>query len=183
MYLNETDTARFYRIWMAILDFTNKRYNAAPNLKTIKEKSSYDPNDLLPVRDVLWKNVGIIDDFILENPVSFKKPDLDILSTWKRRTPGKFFILKHLKNYTVFMGGEGVSKLYAVTGITEPICDMFHSSKLPLFVEAVLLPFEDRIIYDSLLLSYNILIGGNMKRNLNDEYREIKANHGIITRL
>lgn len=90
-------------------------------------------------------------------------------------------MLKHLKNYSVFMSAEDGGKLYAVTGIIDSLSDMFHSSHLPLFMEAVLIPFENRIIYDSLLIPYRIHMGSNMRKGFNEEYREIKAKQGIIT--
>lgn len=105
------------------------------------------------------------------------------MSNWKRRVPGKFVMLKHLKNYTIFMNVEHGGKLYAVTGIIDSLDEMFHSSHLPLFVEAVLIPFENKVIYDSLLMPYSIHIGSNMRRSFNEEYREIKKNYGISTTL
>lgn len=181
MHLNEIDSSRFYKIWLGVLEYTNQKYKAAPKLKGIRTAKSINPAELVPIRDVLWQNTGIIDKFILENPYSFEQQDLDILSGWKRRVSGRFIMLKHLKNYTVFMSAEDGGKLYAVTGIIDSLSDMFHSSHLPLFVEAVLIPFENKIIYDSLLMPYSIHIGSNMRRGFNEEYREIKAKNGIST--
>ena len=47
----------------------------------------------------------------------------------------------------------------------------------------MLLPFKDRIVYDGLLASHNIVFGGGIKRRLNDSYREAKARQGVITAL
>ena len=181
MHLLQSDSSMFYKIWLGILEYTNQKYKAAPKLKAIKTAKAINPAELVPIRDVLWQNTVIIDEFIQKNPYSFEQQDLDILSSWKRRIPGKFIMLKHLKNYTVFMSAEDGGKLYAVTGIIDSLDEMFHSSHLPLFVEAVLIPFEDKIIYDSLLMSYNIHIGSNARRSFNEEYRDIKARQGILT--
>lgn len=181
MHLNETDSSRFYKIWLGILEYTNQKYKTAPKLKAIRSAKSINPAELVPIRDVLWENTEIIDKFILENPYSLEQQDINILSGWKRRIPGRFIMLKHLKNYSVFMSAEDGGKLYAVTGIIDSLSDMFHSSHLPLFMEAVLIPFENRIIYDSLLIPYRIHIGSNMRKGFNEEYREIKAKQGIIT--
>ncbi|MDK3157337.1 hypothetical protein QPK87_12225 [Kamptonema cortianum] len=47
----------------------------------------------------------------------------------------------------------------------------------------MLIPFEDRIIYDSLLSSYPIHFGGGYRRSLKETYRDIQERGGIITKL
>lgn len=89
--------------------------------------------------------------------------------------------MKHLKNYTVFMHAEEGGKLYGVTGISNPIDDMFPSSALPLYADATLIPFAGKIVYDSLMVPYNIHFGSGMRRNLNNDYRNLKSEYGIIT--
>ena len=142
MHLNENDSSRFYKIWLSILEYTNQKYKVVPKLKVIRKSNSINPVELVPIRDILWENTGIIDEFIQVNPFSFEQKDLNILESWKRRIPGKFIMLKHLKNYTVFMHAEDGGKLYAVTGIIDSLDEIFHSSHLPLFLEAVLIPLS-----------------------------------------
>ena len=60
---------------------------------------------------------------------------------------------------------------------------MFPSFILPILVNAILIPFEDKIIYDSLLVPYNVSFGCGAKKGFNEEYREIKDKFGIITSL
>jgi hypothetical protein len=52
---------------------------------------------------------------------------------------------------------------------------------LPVYVQAVLLPFEGQIIYDGLLQSYAVVFGPGIRARLNEEYRN--AREGIITTL
>ncbi len=51
------------------------------------------------------------------------------------------------------------------------------------YTQAILLPFEDHIIYDSLLTSYAVTFGPNIRRQLADDYRNAKEREGIITSL
>lgn len=60
---------------------------------------------------------------------------------------------------------------------------MFPTFVLPLMVETVLLPFEGRIIYDSLIMPYSVNFGGGAKKGFQEEYRELKRQSGIITSL
>ena len=50
-------------------------------------------------------------------------------------------------------------------------------------VEAVLLPFNDKIIYDSIFFPYSMTFGGGIRRSFNDAYQEAKSRFGIITSL
>ena len=71
---------------------------------------------------------------------------------------------------------------YGVLGLTSPIEEVV-GDYLPIYVQAVLIPFEDRIIYDSLLTSYPVVFGGGYRRSLKDTYRDIQERGGIITKL
>ena len=61
--------------------------------------------------------------------------------------------------------------------------EMFPSFALPRYSKAVLLPFEGKIIYDSLLSTFNITYGSGMRKSFNEEYRELKNKAGVITTL
>lgn len=122
----------------------------------------------------------ILDDIVTANPLQFSEADLSIVDSWRNRVSDKFILLKHLKNYSIFLGNHNI---YGVTGIVSPIDEMFPAFILPLMVEAVLLPFEDRIIYDSLLMPYRVNFGGGAKKGFQKEYRELKNRSRIITSL
>lgn len=50
-------------------------------------------------------------------------------------------------------------------------------------VEAILLPFKGKIIYDGLLSGYSIHFGGGIRSNLNRLYMNAKQRNRIITTL
>ncbi len=51
------------------------------------------------------------------------------------------------------------------------------------YAKMVLLPFEVKIIYDSLIYTYNITYGSGIRKRFNEEYRELKKSVGVITTL
>jgi len=53
----------------------------------------------------------------------------------------------------------------------------------PVLVDAVLLPFEDRIIYDSLLMPYRLMFGSGILRSLNEAYCRVQEQGGVTTTL
>lgn len=73
-------------------------------------------------------------------------------------------------------------KLYGVKGMTTPISEAM-SRKLPVTMETVLLPFKDKIVYDSFMISHNIDYGGGAAEMLDGFYAEAMSKHGIVTSL
>ncbi len=60
-------------------------------------------------------------------------------------------------------------RAYGVLGLASPLEDV-SGPDLPVYTEAVLLPFEGRIINDSLLRPSNMLFGRGIRRSLSERY-------------
>ena len=67
-------------------------------------------------------------------------------------------------------------------GLSTPIEEL-AKRPLPVFVQTVLLPFEDKIIYDGLLQWYAVVFGPWIRARLNAGYRNAQEREGIITTL
>ncbi len=182
MHLNKSEVARFYSIWFRLLHFVNQRRNIVPSFPKEWRNVGVSPEVAAPVRDALWEDDALREAFITENPAALSQNDLALVESWKYRIEDNFFIFRHLKKYTVFIDGSSPANAYGVQGITGSLEEII-GSYLPIYVKAVLIPFEDRIIYDSLLSSYPIHFGGGYKRSLKETYRDIQERGGIITRL
>lgn len=129
--------------------------------------------------DAAWFD-DVINRIVADNPLCFAERELSLVASWNKRIAGDFLIYKHLKKYTVFMGNGA---LYGVVGIVSPIEKLFPSFALPRYSRVVLLPFEGKIIYDSLIGTYNITYGSGIRKRFNEEYRELKNIAGVITSL
>jgi hypothetical protein len=106
---------------------------------------------------------------------------IKVLKGWKNNNvTGGFLFVRQLKKYSVFFDTKH-HKLYGVLGISNPISDFYPY--LPAMVKAVLLPFKEQIIYDSLLENYNVSFGHNMRQDFHEEYMEIKKREGIISKI
>ncbi len=95
---------------------------------------------------------------------------------------GEFYVLRFLKKYTVFLTAKEPTVAYGVVALSEPFEEVIEQP-LPFFCKTVLLPFQGRIVYDGLLSGYNLIIGSNIRRELNDAYNAAKKRHGIVTSL
>ncbi len=182
MILKPDETEQFYRIWFPLLKFVNAQRNFILDFPHEPDPDSLDPNDAMTIRNALWADDSLLEQFLAENPAGLPPEYLALAATWKYRVSGEFFVLKHLKRYSVFLGTEAPCRAYGVLGLRSPIADVL-GPRLPILVDAVLLPFRERIIYDSLMASYNIFFGGGARRSLKISLRDVEEREGITTSL
>jgi hypothetical protein len=184
MHLSKEDASLFFKIWLGLLTYVNAKYNVAPGISKVTTFSLSKPDKLLAIRSRLWENKEIISEYVEKNAGTLTKREINILKSWEAyEVSGKFVLMKHLKEYSVFMTLDENTKLYGVSGITDSIGEKAPSSVLPVLLQAVLLPFEDKIIYDSLLLPFDVSFGSNTSMEMEERYREVKNKDGIIVQL
>ncbi len=183
MQLSEEKIELFYALWYSLLGYTNDKFKVLKDVRTQEDCEKTPFEELSKIRDVLYKNPKTIESFAEENPCDFSKSQLEIIESWKDFKQGRFYIFRYLKNYTVFLEiNNDDPKAYGVLSLISTFEEMI-GSRLPIMVEAVLLPFEDQIIYDSIFAPYSVFFGGGTKRRFNEAYRQAKARYGIITSL
>jgi hypothetical protein len=174
----------FYELYAALLSFVNEKLKVfSEQFSNSEEYTSTPPEARVAVRDALFAHRELIDEFVKENPAGLRADDLKVVATWKHAVVGKFYIFRYLTKYTIFLSSGGSpNKAYGVLGLADPLEEVV-GPYLPRLINAVLLPFKDKIIYDGLLSGHNITFGGGVKRRLNEEYKEAKDAFGIITSL
>jgi hypothetical protein len=180
MQLPEAEWKQFFDIWIRLLAYVNDTYHVSPDYGHPKTSQETTTETVLPIRNKLWEDVSIIDKYI-DSTVGITTDEINILRIWKNRIKGKFFIMRHLKKYTVLFDTEG-GRLFGVLGLRHSLIAYYPDNVLPVMVEAVLLPFKDKIIYDSLMEPYSFHFGKNMRDSLNEEYQQLKKEKGIIAR-
>lgn len=177
MRLSAQEIERFYSIWFPLLHYINQHKQVVGFFPSKWTDAAVDTEDALLIRDVLWEEDRLRDAFITENPAGLNADDLALVDSWQHRVAGDFFIFRHLKKHSVFIANE---QGYAVHGITSSMAETV-GPQLPIYVQAVLLPFEGRIIYDSLIASYPIYFGGGIRGSLEIAYRNVQERGGLIT--
>jgi len=160
----------------------NQKYELQPGLGRLTSPAGLDAAKLLPLRDKLWEDVAVINEYIA-SVKSLGSQEKAILIGWKQAVDGQFTVMKLLKNYAVLMTGDRVPLIYGVVGIYSTWDEMIPKERLPVVVHCGLLPFEGRIIYDSLLRGGNISYGPGYAKSFNAAYRSAKARYGIIESL
>jgi len=175
MRLAPSQVQRFYSIWKPLLLYTNERHKLVPRM-------SFDDPECIPdiqkLREAVWKDDAVLDMFALENPTGLPKEDLSLVKSWQHRVAGKFFILRQLKKHAIFMADNRVYAVLALESFFEELVP-----QIPAYVEAILLPFEGQIIYDTLLAPYPIVFGRGIQANMKEEYMAAKKRGEIIETL
>ncbi len=174
----------FYELYSGLLGYVNRKLDVVPEqFSDSGEYVSLPPQIRGKVRDALYERRELIDQFVAENPAGLSAGELEIVASWKNALVGRFYIFRYLKKYAIFLSGGGSpNKVYGVLGLADPI-EKVVGRYLPILCNAVLLPFNGRIIYDGLLAPYSISFGGGAKRSLNEDYNQAKKAFGIITSL
>jgi hypothetical protein len=178
MRLSPEQIERFFAIWKPLILYVNRRLNVEPAMLNAKVDESWDHRQVFAIREALWANDAIREAFVAENPANLAPADLAIVESWRYRVAGMFCVFRHLKKHSLLIkDGE----VYAVLGLASSLDELVPFT--PCYVRAVLLPFEDQVIYDSLLEPFNVYLGPGIRRDLEATYRDARERGAIITSL
>lgn len=183
--LPEKEVARFYKIHFALLPYINRRYKIVSGYGDPENYRNVSSNDLhkkvIPIRDYWVAHPEVVREFIKEDPAKLTPEELELTRGWQFPFKDNFFVINHLKDYTVFYQWSEQGKAFGVLGLYDPIANVIPDRALPLRVQIVLLPFQDKIIYDGIISPYNIILGPGYRRSLMADYKQAEAQYGIIT--
>lgn len=168
--LSKEDAKLFYKLYFALLEFTNEKYNINKHLK-IYNRTGINPNDLTDIVDTFWENKDeLINEFCTLNPYKFNNEELDLIKKFKEGKRGMYFIMKYEEEYTTFMYQD---RIYMVKGINVNIDNIIPYDKLPYPVVTTILPFKKYLIYDSLFKATNIKLSIDVVSVLNSLYSNL----------
>lgn len=183
MNLAVEENELFYKLRLALLAYANQHLQIIPQAIPAEQIGKQPAAQIVKLRDALHAQPDLLERFVAENPEQFSEQELAIVASWRHHVRGDFYIMRYLKPYTVFMSAKEPSHLYGVLGLYEPLEVVTGGNPLPLLVQATLLPFRDRIIYDGLLNVHRIIFGKGIRTSLIEEYNRLKEREGIIEQL
>ncbi len=180
MTLSKDESSTFFKMMISLHIYTNFEFGIIKGITGFDSYMRTSTEKTAKIRNKLFENIGIIDSFIEDSNDSFNEEEREILITWKKFIRGEFIIERYLKNHAIFYMDN---KFYAVKALVDPFTELILPESLPLFSNAILLPFKGQIIYDGFLSNSSISIVGNMKNDLRNAYLAAKENGTIITDL
>ena len=85
MTLSEKDGQLFYKLWLPLLDYVNEKCKVNKNVKDMANAKSLDPQVVKEIANVLWDDVSIIDQYLIDQRADMPDEHKEIISSWKRR--------------------------------------------------------------------------------------------------
>jgi len=182
MKLSEEDTELFYKLYLALLVYTNQQKGIIRSVTTVDEFMQSPSEEINKIREALYGQPGLIEAFVKENPFNFSQDELEIVRGWNNFLKAEFYLFRYLKKYAIFLDNRSPPKAYGVLALVSDFQDIV-SQELPVYLKAVLLPFKGQIIHDGILIPYPVSFGPGIRQDLKERYQEAKARFGIITSL
>jgi hypothetical protein len=183
MNLSQAEIQQFYNIWCALIWNINEKHKIVPIFKkpVYSETERVNQEPFIAIRPKLWENPQWIDEFLRDSEFGeLTEAEYAILKSWRNNfVKDRFIVMKHLKQYSVFMSFDEPTKLYGVCGINNPFKETVPY-EVPFMVDAVLLPFKDKIIYDSFIGIVPISFGKGYRSSMKEAYEKTKETDGII---
>jgi len=170
------DTDLFYSLWFPLLDFANNRYQVCPDIGAIEFGKSVDMRYAKTIANYIWEHTEVIDEYLSE--AALPAEHCEIVIGWKKCRPGKYILERHLRKGSVFLSADS-AQVYMVLGLYSTWEEMFGYRPLPVMMEAVLLPFRDKIITDGLVIPYNVVFGRGAAADFKDAYMNAKKSGKI----
>ena len=181
MHLSHDQIDRFYGIWKSLLIYVNRHKRLISGLSDRPCDLTIHPRDAMVLRNVLWKDSALRAAYRAENPDGLAPQDIAIVESWEDRQAGMFFIIKQLRPHAIVLDSRSPTTCYGVLGISDPLT--LSVPFIPCMAEGVLLPWEDKIIYDSLLVTKSVHFGPGYRSSFNESYKEAKRARKIVTSL
>lgn len=178
MRISKEDADLFFRLMWELQFYVNQQLAIIPDVNSVEQYTQLDGHERLEVRDALWEHPELIEAYVEENPHNLPAAELTMVEQWEQFVSGTFYVYRFLKKHTIFIGEE---EIYGVLSLYDPLEDMLDESLLPIMVQAVLLPFKGKVIYDGLLRSYPTIFGSGIRSNLHEDYMAAKQNGRIVT--
>ena len=171
MKLTEQEADLFCKLMWPLQLYVNQKLNIISGIENIEDYMNLDMEDKMEVREALYGNSHLIDNYIQENPQNFSNDELACIADWKNFISGDFYIERLLKKYTIFIGSD--DKVYGAYSLHTALEDIINKRDTPVLVKAVLLNFSGKVIYDGILQHYNVYFGSGVRGNLKESYLKL----------
>lgn len=183
MHLPAHELEQFLRIQSAINNFIYVQLQQAAGREAKLPFRELPFEKQMDVREAFAANPEYVERFVAENPNALDDEDLEIALGWRKPLSGSFLLLKHLKNYSIFLSAGKTPAAYGVVGLTKSLSGFAPTKSLPVFLKAILLPFREKIVFDGLLFAEEAEFDSEFREQLTELYESVKARDGIITAL
>ena len=125
MTLLPEDGKLFFELMWKLQYYVNQKNGFHKNITSFDEYANLSTKRKLKARDALWKHPELIEAYVQENPDALPPEELEIVRKWKSFVKGSFFLLRHLKKGSIFIGDD--NQVYSVHGIQDALEEVIPS--------------------------------------------------------
>lgn len=169
MYLTDDQSHRFYDLLDSLTVYANGAFGVTDRGRLLGPDGRFNSQERAAVHERIWADSTIIDDYIEDNPLGLPPRELAQMHRWKQRLTGPELLLGFdERGRALFSVGE---RRVAVQGITQDITEVIVEQP-PTIVYVTLLPFDDVIVYDSLVMPMPVDFGPGFRAMLKEEAAE-----------
>lgn len=179
MKLSIDEYNTFIKLHTDLICFVGKIKGMISESVTSNDYLNFTPEERFPIKSLLYENIELIDQFLDLNGNDYTEDEKGIVKNFKHFKEEQFYVIKQTKKYAYFFGDQYVYGVHALSDNFET----FWGKNLPVIVNAVLLPFKDKIVYDGILSQLPILIGKGIRFSLKNDSSLSEAKYGVIEQL
>lgn len=129
------------------------------------------------IADWIWGgHTRVIAEFVAQNPSGLPEEDLREVARWQECGLVSEFPVVEDHGNTVFVCEDHA---IVVSGLTQEPAALLHG--VPSYVHAVLVPFEDRVVYVQTLSEYPVAMGEGMQKMLRDELERMRDEGKLLS--
>lgn len=184
MRISPEGARKFISLYIFLMYYAGQERHLLPPDMTLDEFKESGLDVKIACRDAIYEPRHLIMRFLDSNRELLTQEAQDTLESWAEHyVKGKFYLLRHLKQNSIFLLLENKMKAYGVLGLTDELDRVIPKGALPAYVETVLLPYEGKVVCDGLVVSDNTPVTATVKREMADEYKQLKQAKELITRL
>ncbi len=108
MRLNQKEYYKYLEIHPKMIYYVGKRKKLIPKSTTLEDFMNYSVEDKYPIRNAMYENTHMLNDYIKENSEELSEEDKDIIRGFKYFKQGTFYVVKLTKKYAYFLGDKYV---------------------------------------------------------------------------
>ena len=181
MRLPEHEARHFLVLYMRVLGWCAGRLDPEGDIHDARSFMRADLDEKVDVRDRVLDQPTVIAEYAAENPDELAVDDLARVEAWRAFVRGNFVVERDLKRHAIFLDWKEDPVAYGVLSLLDDVVDLLPEPP-PILVDAVLLPWGDRIVCDGMVRSRHVHLGPEIRRRLKAVYRRAKE-RGIVTAL
>ena len=183
--LSRNELPIFFSSWYALLEYVNRKLCLGLKIEIGGELPKIEV--IMQLREKLWETPSLITRFIDDNDDFYEiTPEgVQMLVSWEKlHIKETFLVVKYTSEHTVFMPIESEKDpvFYGVKGLESSLAEVLDY-KVNVMIEAVLLPFGDKIVYDGLVAPYPIIIDKGVTDRISMLYEKAEEAQRVIRQI